>query len=145
MASNSGLSWSYEDRVELVRMNEAMYSLSSMAKKLGRSEWAVECHIKQLVTSNIYNNYIISQPQETNTMSQSNNNLVTIQTFIGERPAHTMSDADILDTIQREEAYVARLESFSCTSLAISKLITKHAQNIDALVALIDVRAEEES
>lgn len=148
---NHGMPWDKEHKRQVAQMDNAGYSNHDIAQHMGRTVRAIECQLETICFNHEYNAFVATPPtttqiKETTTMSHTTrDDLVTIQparTMIGNTPADNRSVEDILDAIEREESYVARLETFKCKSEAITKLITKHALNIDALVKIIDDRED---
>ena len=143
MTSKHGQPWSNDDRRTLVAMDMQHKHNECIAQALGRTPYAVECQRDLLQQQGTYNSFkksIAPQSQEEKTMT--NNTMVTTEVKIGNTPASKMTIVDILVIIEQEEALISRLESFKTQSKAITKLITRHRNNLDALVTIIDNRDE---
>lgn len=131
--NRKGQSWTQEEKIQLKHMYDNNCSVPSMASQMDRSNFAIECAIDLFDT----------QPQQESTTMSHSNNLVTTETKIGTRLASDMSVEEILDAIEREEQYIERLTGFKTQSQAITKLLKRHIENVEALVTIIDARVTE--
>ena len=142
---NAGAAWAPQ-MVWLNKLIREGHSVHHIAQTLGRSTRSIECKLESMGLKEKWSPYKpgrkaatkIEPPKKVRKdMSKSNDRKVTIRVFIGETEAKNLTNDDIIEAIEQEEAFIKRLGMIKVFSPKWNRIAKVREKNIAALLDLL--------